>query len=65
MSSPAVKTPGSVQRETAAADLESQSQELQQKDIAAIAYALWQNRGCPEGSQDQDWIEAESTLKSK
>jgi hypothetical protein len=34
-------------------------------DIAALAYALWQQRGCPEGSPENDWYEAERKLVSQ
>ncbi len=34
-----------------------------QQDIARLAYALWQARGCPEGSADQDWFEAEQKIR--
>jgi hypothetical protein len=27
-----------------------------------LAYALWQRRGCPEGSAAEDWREAERQL---
>lgn len=33
-------------------------------DIAALAYALWQERGCPIGSPDEDWFRAESELNA-
>jgi hypothetical protein len=32
------------------------------QEIADLAYALWQQRGCPEGSAEQDWLEAEETV---
>ena len=32
--------------------------------IAALAYALWQERGCPEGSPELDWFAAEARLTS-
>jgi Protein of unknown function (DUF2934) len=32
------------------------------QDIAKLAYALWQQRGCPYGSPEFDWFEAEQTL---
>jgi hypothetical protein len=32
-------------------------------DIAALAYELWRQRGCPEGSPDDDWYEAERKLQ--
>jgi len=33
--------------------------------IRAKAYELWQARGCPEGSGDRDWIEAERLLRAE
>ena len=30
--------------------------------IAEKAYFLWLEKGCPEGSADQDWVEAERLL---
>jgi hypothetical protein len=32
-------------------------------DVAALAYRLWQERGCPEGSPQEDWFLAERELK--
>jgi hypothetical protein len=29
------------------------------KSISELAYALWEARGCPHGSSEQDWLEAE------
>ena len=34
-------------------------------DIAALAYQLWQARGCPEGSPEVDWLEAEEQFRSR
>ena len=34
-------------------------------DIAALAYELWEQRGCPEGSPEQDWYEAERKVQSQ
>ena len=31
-------------------------------DIAALAYQLWKDRGCPSGSPDEDWFLAEAEL---
>ena len=31
--------------------------------ISKRAYELWVERGCPEGSPEQDWYRAESELK--
>ena len=33
--------------------------------IAALAYKLWQERGCPNGSDQEDWFRAENELKSR
>ena len=30
--------------------------------IAVLAYSLWQERGCPEGSSEVDWFRAEQEL---
>ena len=37
---------------------------LDRESIAALAYRLWQQRGCPQGSGEDDWLQAESTLTS-
>lgn len=34
-------------------------------EIAALAYRLWQAKGCPTGSDQEDWFLAESMLKSR
>lgn len=31
-------------------------------EIAALAYSLWEARGCPEGSPEEDWLNAERAL---
>jgi hypothetical protein len=35
------------------------------EDIATLAYALWQERGCPEGTQEENWLRAELKLTAK
>ncbi len=35
------------------------------QDIAALAFQLWQARGCPEGSPEEDWFEAAKELRSR
>jgi len=30
--------------------------------IGELAYRLWQSRGCPDGSAERDWLEAEKQL---
>ncbi|MCC6590209.1 MAG: DUF2934 domain-containing protein [Bryobacterales bacterium] len=32
------------------------------EQIAILAYYLWQKRGCPEGSPEEDWFRAEHEL---
>jgi Protein of unknown function (DUF2934) len=32
--------------------------------ISVRAYQLWQERGCPEGSPEVDWYQAEEQLKT-
>lgn len=39
--------------------------ELDEQDIAALAYELWQARGCPIGSPDEDWFRAEEELQAR
>ena len=34
------------------------------EEIAALAYALWEQRGCPAGSPEEDWLRAEQQLTS-
>jgi DUF2934 family protein len=33
-----------------------------QESLAKLAYGLWQERGCPYGSPEIDWLEAERKL---
>ena len=33
--------------------------------IAMRAYEKWCNRGCPQGTSQQDWYEAEAELKAE
>ena len=43
---------------------EPEIQNSPEQDIANLAYALWQQRGCPGGSSEQDWLEAEERLQA-
>jgi uncharacterized protein (DUF697 family) len=40
------------------------SKPLDQAEKAARAYARWQARGCPIGSPEEDWLEAEEELRA-
>jgi hypothetical protein len=31
----------------------------------ALAYQLWEARGCPEGTPEEDWFNAEKALAAK
>ncbi len=35
------------------------------EDIAALAHQLWQARGCPEGSPEEDWFRAARELRDR
>jgi len=35
------------------------------EDIASLAYTLWHERGCPEGSSEEDWFRAEQELSGR
>jgi hypothetical protein len=72
MSARMTATPGPAQREsemntnkptvTARASQPQVPEEFMQEDIAKLAYALWQQRGCPSGSPEFDWFAAEEKL---
>lgn len=32
--------------------------------VAKLAYSLWESRGCPIGSPEEDWLKAEQELVS-
>jgi Protein of unknown function (DUF2934) len=34
-----------------------------EQETAVAAYYLWQQRGCPTGSDQEDWFRAEALLK--
>lgn len=39
--------------------------EVKEHHIAALAYKLWQERRCPEGSPEHDWFRAIEALRSR
>ena len=39
--------------------------ELSHEDIARLAYALWEARGCHGGNPDEDWLRAEQQLRQQ
>jgi Protein of unknown function (DUF2934) len=69
MSTYAIARPGSVQRDRDKATGKSHrpsqaSSAVKHENIAELAYFLWQRRGCPEGSPDNDCFEAERQLRN-
>ena len=53
---PVAKTPGT--------DAVMQLPAPSQDDIARLAYRLWEENGYPAGTSEQDWHEAETSLRS-
>ena len=43
----------------------TQEQRPTHEEIVALAYALWQQRGSPEGSPEEDWFAAEQQLLAR
>ncbi len=50
-------------KKTAAREPEAVTTTTTEKSIAALAYQLWLGRGCPVGSPEIDWFQAEEELK--
>lgn len=71
MNSPVVATPGSVQREPDKASVAAYSFQItnllksKHNDVRKLAYSLWLEQGCPEGSAERDWFEAEHRILAK
>ena len=42
---------------------EAEGQRIDRQRIEQLAYSLWQQRGCPDGSSDEDWFRAERELR--
>jgi hypothetical protein len=36
----------------------------EENDLAKTAYYRWLDRGCPDGTADEDWFEAERALRA-
>jgi hypothetical protein len=36
---------------------------VKDEDVALRAYLLWRQKGCPEGSAEEDWYQAKELLK--
>ncbi|HEY6345450.1 MAG TPA: DUF2934 domain-containing protein [Bryobacteraceae bacterium] len=44
---------------------EEQQNENFHESVALLAYAIWQDRGCPPGTDVEDWLEAEQQLSRR
>ena len=70
MSTATMSPPGSVQRdlnkttEGTGAPKTTNGETSRHDEVAKLAYALWQERGCPSGSAEADWLEAEGKLNN-
>ena len=54
----AIRKPPTIARESNSQVSETSTQE----NLAKLAYGLWEERGCPYGSPEIDWLEAERKL---
>jgi len=57
-------TSGGVQH-TSSGSILGLDSELSQEEIASHAYRCWHERGCPEGSPEEDWRRAEQELRNR
>ena len=46
-------------------DLDTDILRPTESEISALAYQLWEYRGSPAGSPDEDWFQAEAELKNQ
>lgn len=46
-------------------DVHPNPTEVDDSEIAARAYQCWQERGCPLGSDQEDWFRAEAELRKR
>ncbi len=48
-----------------AASSQANQQQLPQEKVAMRAYEKWCQRGCPEGTHLEDWLQAEAEIRSE
>ena len=46
-------------------DEDQEGVETYHEQVALLAYRLWQERGCPDGSPEIDWFQAEEELQGQ
>ena len=61
----ALEYSAAAQHQTAATSTGHGISTFNHQDIATLAHQLWQARGCPEGSSEQDWSDAAHELRSR
>jgi len=59
------EVPGAGGQTSAHADTVAVERELAHEEIARLAYALWEARGCQGGSPEDDWRHAEEELRQR
>ena len=57
--------PGSVTEISNQSDRTGRSRPENQEETAALAHSLWQARGCPDGSPEEDWFQAQRVLAQR
>jgi len=43
--------------------LDNSTPTMANDEIAKLAFELWQRRGCPAGSPEEDWMQAERAIR--
>jgi len=66
MASRALKINSKKTEQTPESEQQSEhAQSVDEKQTAALAFLLWQKRGCPIGTDQEDWFRAAETLKNR
>ena len=56
--------PESIEEEQSSSKPQHQKR-LGHDDVSSRAYLLWQERGCPNDSAEEDWLQAEREIESQ
>jgi uncharacterized protein YjbJ (UPF0337 family) len=60
---PRLAAEGEAEQSVVKADKKTGKIGPQHEDIARLAYQIWQQRGCPIGTPEEDWFRAEEEIK--
>ena len=44
---------------------QAHSSDLEDQEVASLAYSYWLARGCPEGSPEEDWFRAAQEVRQQ